>query len=182
MTLCCAQAPIDRDHVLAVRQTFFDALVEEWTRLPEAIDALMGQSEHFMVPDPDQKKIEDAARGVLAMSFVAPPSWRVPLKFSYSILHAGDWMRFGLLLSGDARALSLFQKDQSRTLDIEGVWDRPAHQTIREGGFMLEWRFDEPDFYVQYPIRERFIQMARHLHFQVGRAVREAGTDGSSAT
>jgi hypothetical protein len=160
-----------KDSILAVRQDFFDALLREWSRPPDKIDELMGHAEFFMCPAKNREIIRDDHAGILFQEFAPPPSWGETVQFSYSVLHAGDWLRFGILLSGAPLGLSRFAEDQNTTLDIEKIWDRPADQSLREGGLLLEWRFVEPNFYQDYAIQERFIQMARHLHFQIGRSV-----------
>lgn len=92
------------------------------------------------------------------------------LRFFYSILQAGDWLRFGILIRGDQRAHDLL--NPRRQMDLERVWDRPADVVSRgPDGLLIEWRFVEPDFYNNYAIQERFTQIARHLHFRLGWAI-----------
>ena len=57
-------------------------------------------------------------------------------------------------------------------LSVEKIWDRSCDNQVRDAaGLLLEWRFNEPDFYKEFTVRERFIIIARHLHFRLGRII-----------
>lgn len=174
------------EEILAIRQSFFNGLLNEWSRTPELIDQIMGQKEAFLLPDfaDDQKRreldarpyfkpimIKDEARGLLAVSVTPkkPDGSIAPIRWVYSILQAGDWIRFGLLLQGSPRTIALFEREHDYSASIEKIWDRPYdHQFRDQAGLMLEWRFNEPHFYNEFVIRERFLIISRHLHFRLG--------------
>lgn len=180
-----------KDLVHAVRDMFFEDLLEEWSRPPELIDRLMAQDEFFLAPDfssnlknhPETIMIKDVSRGLLAVS-VTPQGnfsgdedaggvlYPAPVRIVYSVMQAGDWIRFGFLLQGDPRMLVSYQQHNDHLLSVESIWDRPCDYQFRDhGGLLVEWRFHEPDFYNNYVIRERFKIIVRHLHFRLGRSV-----------
>lgn len=166
-----------------VRNEFFDALIEEWTRHPEEVDKLMGQEDCFYLPDFKSKlanlpqkevMIKDVERGLLAVSVTPTDEHGNPqdTRWVYSIMQAGDWLRYGVLIQGPARKIYSYAQHQEYTLSIEKIWDRPCDNQLRDAaGLLLEWRFEEPTFYDQFVCRERFIIIARHLHFRLGRIV-----------
>lgn len=168
--------PLTKERVLAVRAEFFNALVQQWTRSPERIDQIMGQSECFVpADDPETGGVEvfDAENGLLVRSVTPPNQGDEPYRFLYSILHAGDWLHFGILFQGSPQWLQAFDLQHREELAEDRIWDRPADQLTRDGGgILLEWRFVEPDFYSNYAVRERFIQIARHLHFRLCKVLR----------
>lgn len=166
-----------------VRNEFFDALIEEWTRHPEEVDKLMGQEDCFYLPDFKSKlpnrpqkevMIKDVERGLLAVSVTPTDEHGNPqdTRWVYSIMQAGDWLRYGVLIQGPPRKIISYAQHQEYTLSIEKIWDRPCDNQLRDAaGLLLEWRFEEPTFYDQFVCRERFIIIARHLHFRLGRIV-----------
>lgn len=162
---------VSQDEILQARSAFFHDLVAEWLRPAEHIDQIMGQSDCLLVEDDRYPTINDPRRGLLAKPFRAPGAWGDCPSVIYSILHAGDWLRFGIMLSGSARAMSALQSNPEWALDMEKMWDRQADHSRRGDNLLIEWRFEEPNFYSGYIIRDRFVQMARHLHFQLGRAI-----------
>ena len=168
-----------RDHMVAVREQFFSHLVEEWSRPPENIDEVMGQSDYFIAPDEGKRSvsINDPARGLLVRSFSPPEGWGKNIQFFYSIWMAGDWIRYGVLIQGDTKLLATFSSRNECTESLERVWDRPATMTSREGGLLIEWRFEDKDFYDDYLSEDRYLQVARHLHFQLGHSIHEAFVD-----
>lgn len=167
-----------RDHIIAVRKEMFDRLLEEWSRQPEEIDDMMGQSEYFIPPDekgsPGSTSIFDPERGILAQSFTPPAAWGRNVRFSYSLFIAGNWVRFGVLLYGDAKLVSSFKSRNECVGGLERVWDNPAMFMVREGGLLMEWRFSDEQLYDDYVLIDRYVQIARHLHFQLGVAIHEA--------
>lgn len=165
-----------KENIVAVRRELFSCLLNEWTRPPEKIDEVMGQSEYFIEPDKGPKSIyiNDPERGLLVQSFRPPEVWGNKVQFSYSVLVAGNWVRFGVLIQGDAKLVSSFASSSKCTEGLERVWDRPATFMTREGGLLMEWQFDEPLLYDDYVVADRYIQVARHLHFQLGVAIHEA--------
>lgn len=168
--------------VYAVRGQFFNELLEEWSRPPELIDDVMGQSEFFLTPDfaserksdPNTIFIKDVPRGLLACSITPARSINPQkgVRLVYSLMQAGDWIRFGFLLQGDPKLVVDYQQHHEHLLSIERVWDRQCDYQYRDGGGLLvEWRFKEPSFYTNYIYRERFKILVRHLHFRLGRSV-----------
>jgi hypothetical protein len=173
---------LTQDQVLSVRKDFFSRLEREWTRPPERIDQIMGQSQYYIAPEPLEghaemnpggERVFDPEHGLLLRSFLVSAndgqSSRT-LRFFYSILQAGDWLRFGILIRGDQQAHELL--NAKRQMDLERVWDRSA-DIVQRGpdSQLVEWRFVEPDFYHNFAIQERFAQVARHLHFRLGWAI-----------
>jgi hypothetical protein len=167
---------IRKRFILDVRQQFFSDLLHEWSRPPEHIDEIMGQVSYFIAPSTGLKSVylNDPAKGLLMQSFAPPESWGKKMQFIYSIWMAGDWIRYGVLLQGDAKILSTFTSNHEHTEDLERVWDRPAAFSSREGGLLMEWRFEDPNFYDDYIFADRYLQIARHLHFQLGHSIHEA--------
>lgn len=170
---------LDKETTLKCRQIFFDDLLAEWALPPEPIDDVMGQSVYALTPDkpeaPGAVAINSPERGILAQSFARPETWGNGVSFAYSIYMAGDWLRFGVLLLGDGAALEAFEGNRQSQLDVEFVWDRPSDKIRRRANALLmEWRFVEPDFYTNFAIRERFVRLARHLHFRLGQTVFES--------
>lgn len=168
-----------KQHIIEVRKELFGNLLNEWSRPPERIDDIMGQSEYFIEPDTGAAAttINDAERGLLVQSFSPPEVWGKKVQFFYSVLVAGNWMRFGVLIQGDAKLISSFASSNKCTESLERVWDRPATFIAREGGLLMEWRFDDQNLYDDYVVADRYIQVARHLHFQLGVAIHEAFFD-----
>jgi len=174
---------INQHEVLEVREKFFKWIQEEWERAPERIDNIMGQQSYYIPPEEiietpsglgstAGESIMDTRRGLLLRSFLAESRQmfngkpKKTMRFFYSIFQAGDWIRFGILIRGEHQYHErLFQEIK----ELEKVWDRPA-DVVRRGsdGMLIEWRFIEPDFYENYAIQERFIHLARHLHFRLG--------------
>lgn len=167
---------IRKRFILDVRKQFFIDLLNEWSRPPEHIDEVMGQVAYFIAPSSGNKSIylNDPERGLLMQSFSPPESWGKKMQFIYSIWMAGDWIRYGVLLQGDAKILSSFSSNNEHTEALERVWDRPAEFSSREGGLLMEWRFDDPHFYDDYLVADRYLQVARHLHFVLGHSIHEA--------
>lgn len=165
-----------KQHIVEVRRAFFDNLMHEWSRPPESIDEVMGQSAYFIAPDDGARSIHinDPERGLLVRSFSPPEAWGKKIQFFYSILMAGDWIRYGILIQGDPRLLATFAQKNVYGEMLERVWDKQATHMSREGGLLMEWRFDDPGFYDDYILEDRYLQVARHLHFQVGTAIHEA--------
>lgn len=173
---------VSQDEIFQARAEFFQALEREWNRRAEPIDELMGQSEFLLVEDGGYPSVNDPQRGLLARAFRAPPAWGDSPNVVYTIMHAGDWLRFGIMLSGSARAMSSLQSNSEWALDMEKMWDRQADHSSRGNNLLIEWRFEEPHFYSGHIIRDRFVRMARHLHFQLGRAIATSTTTGNQAT
>ena len=211
------------DKVHSIRKDFFNRLEQEWSRPPERIDSIMGQSQFYIPPEeikplhqgyPENElyssggeRVFDVEHGLLLRSFLvetdnmtngsSKTSTRLSqasveeklqhlksiqsqksntdsekriLRFFYSILQAGDWLRFGILIRGDQRSHNVL--NSKRQMELERIWDRPADAISRGPDVLLiEWRFIEPDFYNNYAIQERFTQIARHLHFCLGKAI-----------
>lgn len=169
--------------VHAVRSEFFGALLQEWSRPPEAVDELMGQTDCFYLPDfavkehsssPKTIMINDVERGLLACSVTPPDENGNPsdTRWVYSIMQAGDWLRYGVLIQGPPRRIFNYTQHQEYVLSVEKIWDRPCDNQVRDAaGLLLEWRFNEPDFYREFAVRERFTIIARHLHFRLGRII-----------
>ena len=177
------QAEEQKQTILQFRDEFFNDLLEEWSRPPEAIDRLMGQSDSFFLPDfknaqlknnPETVMIKDIRQGLLAVS-VTPPQAQFgsgSIRWVYSILQAGDWLRYGILVQGDPKLILQYERHHDHVLSIERIWDRQCDYQFRDsGGLLLEWRFHEPDFYTEYKYRERFKIIARHLHFRLGKII-----------
>lgn len=175
--------------VHTVRDHFFNDVLKEWSREPSPIDHVMGQAGFFMLPDFASNKkddpltimIKDVQNGVLAVS-VTPKESKYPnaggIRIVYSIMQAGDWLRFGFLLQGDPKLLMIYQKHHDHLLNVESIWDRPCDYQFRDsGGMLIEWRFCEPDFYSNFAIRERFKIIIRHLHFRLGKNIVSLLTD-----
>lgn len=156
-----------KELVYAIRESFFDDLLHEWSRPPQDIDRLMGQEEFFLLPDfasekanhPSTVMIKDVEHGILAAS-VTPSNdnisqdLRPDIRIVYSIMQAGDWIRFGFLLQGDPKLLMLYQQHNDHLLSVESIWDRPCDYQFRDGGgILVEWRFAEPDFYNNFVIQ-----------------------------
>lgn len=181
------------EKVHKVRRAFFERLENEWSRAPERIDSVMGQAQYYVAPEEIHsgpstggERICDVEHGLLLRSFLvssernsSSPYSTAPagkkekertLRFFYSILQAGDWLRFGILIRGDQSAHDLI--NARRQMDLERVWDRSA-DIVQRGAdsLLIEWRFVEPDFYHNFAIQERFVQVARHLHFRLGWAI-----------
>lgn len=181
-----------KEDLLRIRNDFFDEILEEWSRPPETIDDIMGQSEFFLMPDfashrkndPETVMVKDVKRGLLAVS-VTPPQSTYPLgglRLVYSIMQAGDWIRYGFLLQGDPRLVIMYQQHHDNLLSVERIWDRPCDYQFRDrGGLLVEWRFREPQFYKEYMYRERFKIITRHLHFRLGRSVLSVFDDPSDS-
>lgn len=175
----------------AVREQFFDELLEEWSRPPQAIDQLMGQEEFFLAPDfstsrkddPTTVMVKDIERGLLAVS-VTPKGSSYPdkgIRLVYSLMQAGDWLRYGFLVQGDPKLVLQYQQHHDHLLSIERIWDRQCDYQFRDsGGMLVEWRFKEPDFYDNYVTRERFKIITRHLHFRLGRSILSVFEEPSS--
>lgn len=168
-----------RSHMIAVRKEFFNKLLEEWSRPPENIDEVMGQSAYFIAPDEGARSvaINDPEHGILVRSFSPPTAWGKDIQFFYSIWMAGDWLRFGVLIQGDPKLLATFSSRNECTEGLERVWDRSATIMSREGGLLVEWRLEDRDFYDDYLLEDRYVQIARHLHFQLGHSIHEAFVD-----
>jgi hypothetical protein len=168
-----------KQHIVDVRRELFASLLNEWSRPPQKIDEVMGQSEYFIEPDQGARSvtINDPERGLLVQSFSPPEVWGKKVQFSYSVLVAGSWVRFGVLIQGDAKLISSFASSNECTASLERVWDRPATFMTREGGLLMEWRFDDENLYDDYVVADRYIQVSRHLHFQFGLAIHEAFFD-----
>lgn len=177
--------------VLSIRDQFFDSLLHEWSRPPEDIDVLMGQDNCFYPADFIKKNvtsvktetldpimIKDIKNGLLAVSIT--PDFnkgyltdKGNVRWVYSILQAGDWLRYGLLIQGDPKKIFEYEQNHEYMASVESIWDRPCDHQIRDtAGLLLEWRFQEPDFYTNFVIRERFLIIARHLHFRLGRLIK----------
>lgn len=169
--------------VHSVRNDFFGALLKEWSRPPEAVDELMGQTDCFYLPDFAVKNrqgafktimINDVERGLLACSVTPTDENGDPTdtRWVYSIMQAGDWLRYGVLIQGPPRRIFNYTQHQEYVLSVEKIWDRPCDNQVRDAaGLLLEWRFNEPDFYKEFAVRERFTIIARHLHFRLGRII-----------
>jgi len=172
-----------KDTVHQIRNSFFDSLLSEWSRPPEEVDDLMGQRDCFYAPDfstPQRSKdpktvmIKDVERGLLAASVtpVDADGKESDTRWVYSILQAGDWLRYGILIQGPPRRILDYSQHQDYVLSVEKIWDRPCDNQVRDtAGLLLEWRFNEPNFYDEFVIRERFSIIARHLHFRLGRII-----------
>ena len=171
-----AERAARREQILAVRGEFFQALQVAWSAPPNAVDDVMGQSSYFIQPETgdDAVAICDTESGVLAQSFSPPKLWGRDLKFIYSIWMAGDWLRFGVLIQGDPRLVSRFSSSNECTEGLERVWDRPATYMSRDGGLLMEWRFEDAKFYDDFLIEDRYAKIVRHLHFQIGHSIHEA--------
>lgn len=167
--------------VHGIRSQFFDDLLQEWSRPPEVIDEIMQQNDGFFAPDFSVKErakdkstimIKDVPRGILAASVTPHCSDTDGVRWVYSVLQAGDWLRYGLLIQGPPKKIIAYDQHYDHLLSIERVWDRQCDHQFRDaGGLLLEWRFHEPDFYDNYACRERFKIIARHLHFRIGKAM-----------
>ena len=163
--------------VHAMRAQFFADLLREWARTPERIDVVMGQNESFLLPDyataratnPDTIMINDIEHGLLAAS-VTPSDQEGSLRWVYSVLQAGDWLRWGILVQGSPKQIVQFTQHHDALLSMERVWDRQHDYQFRDdGGVLFEWRFYEPTFYNDFAVRERMVIMARHFHFRLGK-------------
>lgn len=175
-------ADAQKRDMLAIRERFFNELLEQWSHPPQPIDKIMGQEEFYLRPDfvsdrkddPNTVMLKDVERGVLGVS-VTPPGSEYPhkgIRLVYSIMQAGDWIRFGFLVQGDPKLVLQYQQHHDHLLIVESIWDRECDYQFRDGGGMLiEWRFKEPDFYTNEVVRERFRLIARHLHFRLGRSI-----------
>ena len=168
-----------KNHIISVRREFFGDLLKEWSRPPEIVDEVMGQSSYFIAPDdgPNAVRINDPERGLLLQSFTPPEGWGKDIQFMYSIWVAGDWIRYGIMIHGAATLLSVFSSRNESTEKLERVWDSTANFMTREGGLLLEWRSENPHFYDDYIFADRYLQIARHLHFQLGHSIHEAFAD-----
>jgi len=172
-----------KDTVHQIRNSFFDSLLSEWSRPPEEVDDLMGQRDCFYAPDfsnaqrskdPKTVMIKDVERGLLAASVtpIDADGKESDTRWVYSILQAGDWLRYGILIQGPPRRILDYSQHQDYVLSVEKIWDRPCDNQVRDtAGLLLEWRFNEPNFYDEFVIRERFSIIARHLHFRLGRII-----------
>lgn len=172
-----------RAAVHAIRDEFFNALLGEWTRPAEPIDRMMEQDDALFVPDhaaglghdPKTIFVRDVPRGLLAVSVTPPMSRGIPngLRWVYSIMQAGDWIRFGVMIQGAPQVLLRYEQHHDNILAMERIWDRQCDYQFRDSaGLLLEWRFSEPGFYDSFVVRERFIIMARHMHFRLGKVLR----------
>lgn len=168
----------ERQRVYGIRSIFFHDLLLAWANPPNHIDQLMGQDRTYIAPDfathrhdhPRTVKIFDVANGVLAASVTPPVSDldKGNLRWTYSIWQAGDWLRFGVLIQGETRYLVEFDNQHDNVLGMERVWDRNADFLVRgPHGLLLEWRFKQPEIYTDFIVRERFVMVARHLHFRL---------------
>lgn len=187
-----------RKEVYAIRTMFFRDLLLAWANPPNMIDQIMGQDRTYIAPDfathrhdhPKTVKIFDVVNGVLAVSVTPPVSDldKGNLRWTYSIWQAGDWLRFGVLIQGETRYLVEFDNQHDNLLGMERVWDRNADFLARgPNGLLLEWRFKQPDLYTDFIVRERFVMVARHLHFRLSsmidalaRKIASGGLDPSS--
>lgn len=182
-----SQAAEQKELVHAVRADFFKSLLQEWSRPPEEVDELMGQTDCFYLPDFARSDlisqssshskiimINDVERGLLACSVTPTDENGNPseMRWVYSIMQAGDWLRYGVLIQGPPRRIFNYTQHQEYVLSVEKIWDRPCDNQVRDAaGLLLEWRFNEPEFYKEFAVRERFIIIARHLHFRLGRII-----------
>ena len=169
---------VRRTQVHSVRANFFRDLLLAWANPPSSIDQIMGQDRTYIAPDfathrhdhPKTVKIFDVGSGVLAASVTPPVSDldKGHLRWTYSIWQAGDWLRFGVLIQGETRYLVAFDNEHDNVLGMERIWDRNADFMVRgPHGLLVEWRFKQPDLYDDFMIRERFVLVARHLHFRL---------------
>ena len=173
---------VTKAQLLEVRREFFNQLIEEWSRPPGYVDEVLGQDMTFVPVDQPQQgfsiDINEPERGVLVRSLTLRdmPKGR-HFRLLYSILQAGDWIRYGIIFQGDVRSLMRFEASEQALLE-DRIWDVPPDRFMRENsGILLEWRFSEPDFYTNYIIRDRFYQISRHLHFRLCQAVQIFKTD-----
>lgn len=169
---------VRRRQIHSVRANLFRDLLLAWANPPTPIDQIMGQDRTYIAPDfathrhdhPKTVKIFDVESGVLAAS-VTPPVADLDkghLRWTYSIWQAGDWLRFGVLIQGETRYLVAFDSEHDNVLGMERIWDRNADFMVRgPHGLLVEWRFKQPDLYDDFMIRERFVLVARHLHFRL---------------
>jgi hypothetical protein len=167
-----AQMSLSKSHIHATREHFFDALIDEWSRPAGKIDLLMGEADSFFPIDqpPLGHRIKDVAHGALVASATPPLAWGDQPQLIYSVFQAGDWLRISLILRGTPAAMLLFSQNQDELAGIERLFDRQAEVEVRQNaGLLVEWRFIEPDFYENYAIQERFIQVARHMHLRLCR-------------
>lgn len=167
-----------RTYVYGIREAFFRDLLLAWANPPHLIDQVMGQDRSYIPPDfathrhdhPKTIKAFDIQNGVLAAS-VTPQVADLEkghLRWTYSIWQAGDWLRFGVLIQGETRYLVAFDNEHDNVLGLERIWDCNADFMSRgPNGLLVEWRFKQPDFYDDFTVRERFIMVARHLHFRL---------------
>lgn len=167
-----------RTYVYGIREAFFRDLLLAWANPPNLIDQVMGQDRSYISPDfathrhdhPKTIKAFDIPNGVLAAS-VTPQVADLEkghLRWTYSIWQAGDWLRFGVLIQGETRYLVAFDNEHDNVLGLERIWDCNADFMSRgPNGLLVEWRFKQPDFYDDFTVRERFIMVARHLHFRL---------------
>jgi len=166
------------NHVYGVREAFFRDLLLAWATPPNLIDQVMGQDRSYILPDfathrhdhPKTIKAFDIKNGVLAASVTPPVSdlEKGHLRWTYSIWQAGDWIRFGVLIQGETRYLLAFDNQHDNVLGLERIWDCNADFMTRgPHGLLVEWRFNQPDFYDEFIVRERFVMVARHLHFRL---------------
>ena len=171
-----SQRKARKEQIVAVRREFFNDLLTEWSNAPQEIDEVMGQSDYFILPDEGRGSIaiNDPERGMLVQSFTPPEAWGKKMQFIYSVWLAGDWIRYGILIQADPKLLSIFSSHNESTESLERVWDRPASFISREGGLLMEWRFEDPSFYDDYLLSDRYLKIARHLHFQIGHSIHEA--------
>lgn len=173
-----------KNKVLSVRKSFFNSLKDAWSRKPEEVDRLMKQEDCFYLPDylrskEEQEKldvviIENLNQGILAVSVtpVKENGQLSDIRWIYSIMQAGDWFRFGVLIQGPAKKVIQYAQNQNYMLSIEKIWDSKCDHQVRDSaGLLLEWRFVTPDFYDNFVCRERFLIIARHLHFRIGRII-----------
>ena len=167
-----------RNHVYGIRESFFRDLLLAWANPPNLIDQVMGQDRSYIPPDfathrhdhPKTIKTFDIQNGVLAASVTPQVSDldKGHLRWTYSIWQAGDWIRFGVLIQGETRYLVAFDSEHDNVLGLERVWDCNADFMSRgPNGLLVEWRFKQPDFYDEFTVRERFVMVARHLHFRL---------------
>lgn len=172
---------LERPHkelVYGVRETFFRDLLNAWATPPTLIDEIMEQANTYMPPDyathkcddPQTIKIFDVKQGLLVAS-VTPKYEHLKhgnLRWVYSIWQAGDWIRFGVLIQGTPEYITAFDNEHDNVLGLERIWDCTADFLNRAGkSLLVEWRFNESDFYENFEVRERFILVAKHLHFRL---------------
>lgn len=157
---------LTKEEVLKARADFFGDVVAHLGSQPQEIDEKLEQVKYYCEPDL-KSLISDASFGDFYIDinpFFAGKMW--PL--AYSMWQIGQTLRIAIILQShteDARWLEPEEFGQ--------LWPGFEMEVIQRGAKMfLEWRFDVPDFHVNYAIREGFALGMRHLHFRTLKAIR----------
>lgn len=157
---------ITKEHVVQVKKDFFEEITQILSIPPTEIDKIMEHDKFYFPPVLTNPKsyINDPDKGVLYFHFNLN-FFNQKAVFAYSIFLTGDWIRIGILLFNQ-EIQTAHNADSQREIDF--IWDRTPDLLWRgEGKMLIEWRFEEKDFYSNYAIRDRFILQMRHLHFRI---------------